>query len=160
MPPAYDYLSLVTATWVYSSVIAVLLLCSVLVWIASLMAEELERRTRHETAAVGRESLNDWLRQFHLFNLLVEGINECFSPILGITVLCYGFYLSNFVYLALIKIVLIDKVSFYPKRVNSFISNFTVLGILQSLRFIVLVMQCHKLQETVLRCSEKRVTMN
>lgn len=146
--PAFDYLSLATATWVYSSFIAVLMLFSALVWIASLMAEQLEKRARSETAG-GRDPLNDCLRQFHLFNLLVERINQCFSPIMGITVLCYGFYLSNFLYLALIKIILMDKVSFYPKRVNSFISNFTPLGVMQFLRFIILVIQCHKLQEMV-----------
>lgn len=87
----YDELSLPITIWIDLSGIAVpVILCS-LMWMASLLAAELDRQTDHldiiETDSNDDDEpsleLEKWLRQFELFNNFVEEINSYFGNILA-----------------------------------------------------------------------------
>ena len=88
--PAFIPLSWITGIWVQSSVIAVLTLFCALTWTTSLLAKELDNRTKEEEFLVEgnalSSALDDWLRLFDKLHLLVDSINDFFHAILAITV--------------------------------------------------------------------------
>ena len=96
MPPAFTIVSLGTGMWVQSSVIAVLTLFCALISISSLLAKELNDRTKKETFRGDGEkfsfALDEWLSQFHKLHCLVESIQEYFSPLLVFTIFYYFFH--------------------------------------------------------------------
>jgi hypothetical protein len=71
------------------SVIAVLSLFCALILTASLLAEELDERTKEEVFLTEGDSLDDWLSRFDEFHLLVDSINDRFNAILAITLFYY-----------------------------------------------------------------------
>jgi len=91
MPPMYDNLSLGIGIWVTSSAFVVLTLFCALVWIASLLADELNKRMKEIrfTATNDKEiynkayflALDKGLKEFDLLNSLVENINDFFGHI-------------------------------------------------------------------------------
>lgn len=86
MSPLSTNLASITGIWVQSAVIAVLTIFCALVLVASLLAEELDNRTKEETFIPSLSAaLDDWLTQFHQLNVLVERIQDVFSQILAFT---------------------------------------------------------------------------
>ena len=92
MPPMYDYLSLGIGIWVTSSAFVVLTLFCALVWMASLLADELNKRMEEIrfTARNDKEinynayflAVDKCLKEFDLLNSLVESINNFFGHIM------------------------------------------------------------------------------
>ncbi len=92
MPPMYDNLSLGIGIWVTSSAFVVLTLFCALVWMASLLADELNMRMEEIrfTARNDKEinyntyflALDKGLKEFDLLNSLVERINDFFGHIM------------------------------------------------------------------------------
>ncbi len=89
--PVYRELSLAAGFWVQLSIIAVLNTFCALVSIASLLAEELDRRTKKKSFPTERKALalEKWFIEFDRFYVLVERIKSCFSPILALAVVYY-----------------------------------------------------------------------
>jgi len=90
--PMYDKLSLGIGIWVTSSAFAVLALFCVLVWMASLLADELNKRMEEiRFTALNNKEINDnnyflaldkGLKEFDLLNSLVQSINDGFGHIM------------------------------------------------------------------------------
>ncbi len=91
--PAFMKLSTVSGIWVQASVIAVLTLLCALVLVTSMLAEEMDERTKEEAFLVENETsssaLDDWLSQLNKLHILIEKIKGLFSPILTL----YVFYI-------------------------------------------------------------------
>jgi len=87
MPPMYNKLSLGIGIWVTSSTFAVLTLFCVLVWMASLLADELNKRMKEVNSSALNEiddyalsfAMDKSLKEFDVFNQFVESINDYFG---------------------------------------------------------------------------------
>lgn len=93
MTPVYRELSLVTGLWVHLSIIAIFNLFCALVSIASLLAEELDKRTKEKAFPTDRKALSfaieNWFIEFDRLYVMVERINKCFGPIVALAVAYY-----------------------------------------------------------------------
>jgi len=150
---AFIPLSWITGFWVQSSVIAVLTLFCALIWTTSLLAEELNKRTKDEAFPVEENALSfsieDWLIKFNKLHLLVDRISDFFQPILAITVFYYfdHFPLSLFAFLKSFLKKPIRK----PVPTNWKSVFFFILPLLMDfLRFGTIAIVCQQLQVKVL----------
>lgn len=88
--------------WIESSAITVLTFFCSLIWIASLLAEELDRRTDLNLVSLEKneeddglsQELDKWLAHFELFVNFVEEINNSFGHILTLSML-HGFVVGS-----------------------------------------------------------------
>ncbi len=151
----------ISAIWIRLSILAVLTLFCTLVWIASLLAEELDKRTNETTFPVEREAystaLKKWFNQFQLFNVLVERINDLFSPIIALHFLLFSIWFVqlfyNFVNEHNIVNMDIDYV-FNPSHGRKkprrwFIDQIPDWTFILYMRFAIIVIVCHQLQKKV-----------
>jgi len=97
--------SWITGILVQSSDTAVLTLFCALIWTTSLLAEELDNRTKEEGFLLEGDAvssaLDDWLCLLDKIYLLVESVNDLFNGILAIAAFYYfsHFPLSTFTFL-------------------------------------------------------------
>ncbi len=139
--------------WAKSSVIAVLTVFCVLISTTSLLAEEMDERTKEETFSGGKEAtsiaLDEWLGQFHQLHLIVEKMKDCFSLILALTV----FHLFvNFPYITLVfaNAILINRPpTIYFSFLWDILSNVAPLTIMLSIRLTTISTVCHQLRDKV-----------
>ena len=151
----------ISAIWIRLSILAVLTLFCALAWIASLLAEELDKRTNETTFPVEREAystaLKKWFHQFQLFNVLVERINDLFSPIIALHFLLFSIWFVqlfyNFVNEHNIVNMDIDYV-FNPSHGRKkprrwFIDQIPDWTFILYMRFAIIAIVCHQLQKKV-----------
>ncbi len=150
--PALIPLSWMTGIWVQSSVIAVLTLFCALIWTTSLLAEELDKRTKEEGFPVERDALSyaldDWLSQFDKLYLLVDDINDWFKTILAIATFYFfnHFPLSAFTFL---NYFFMD-VNEGTEQTWEIVSVKILPLLMDLLRFCTIAIVCQQLQVKVL----------
>jgi len=147
LSPVYKKLGFVASIWVQSSVVAILTLFCALAWTASLLAEELEKRAipeahfPKENREHYKRAMDDWLSQFHLFNSLVERIDDFFNPIITVTV-SYFFFILSFCFF-----VSLDSLPHVGEAFGHFTRPYPALMLYSRLATVVFV--CHQLRTKV-----------
>lgn len=113
MSAIYKQLSTTTTIWAQSYIIAIMTLFCAFVLVTSLLAEELDKRTTETDFPTERDgitlALDNWLNQFHQLYLMVERINECFGPILAITLFYYFVFFPYKVFGFMRDVIVIDS---------------------------------------------------
>jgi len=155
--PIVRKLSLATGIWVQLSIIAVLTVFCALVLVTALLAEELDDRTKEEAFPTDRDALSialdDWLKQLNHLHILVERIQDCFSPILTLTfVYCF----IHFPYIVFdLMIGVLVKTDIYYEIKGSFFPYIHPLAVtmsyalMLSVRMAIIVTVCRRLKNKV-----------
>lgn len=154
MSPIYKQLSLITTIWARSYIIAIFTLFCTLVLVTSLLAEELDKRTT-DTAFSKKKNgltlaLDNWLNKFHQLYLLVERINECFSPILAITVFYYFVFFPYKVFGFMHDVIVIDSETNLSRLWSRIPYNISYSFLMLFVRLVTIVNVCDQLQGKVI----------
>lgn len=151
MLPVYMKLSYVIGIWVQLSVIAVLTLFCTFILITSLLAEQLDEKTKEEVFLTEGDSellsfsLKEWLSQFNQLHILVERIKDCFSPILAIVIFYLAIQFPYEAYLLVMYIMQIIHGFQPPEPLNLILLRFLKL----LLRLGTIVFAVQQLQDKV-----------
>ncbi len=161
----YNKSALTIGMWINASTISIISIFCVLVWIASLLAKEIEIQMDEEedSSSIDAHHFDQILvlerrrKDFDLFSSFIEGINSCFGPILFLT-LSHIFFATIQIWYA--SLIATDMLEYYLNKNGNkkltklysifFVNNYAMpLGLLY-FRFIIILFGCHHLKTKVL----------
>jgi len=149
--PAINMLVLGMRIWIQSSVIAVLTLFCALVWLASLLAEELSGKKTRESLVWNKKDdgpsleLEKWMRQFNNLSIFIENIDNVFSPILVLAIFLKTIRFSEYFFRTLVYLKYMQ--SWYAFL--HWISNQGILMLIDSISLLTVVLISQQLENKV-----------
>lgn len=146
IPPVLLQMSSIIGLWVRSAVVPVLTLFCALIFVSSLLAEELDNKTKENEFPTEREAmslaLDDWLIEFDQLYKLIEIIKDFFKPILAITIFYFFIQFPCSVYNLILNAFINSAPWSVLKQNMWFICMLT-------LRFCTIAIVCQQLRDKV-----------